>query len=67
VACGADGFFPWWFYWPPGDLPPYVTGALRALGVFTYHAKPACHGFAQGMLGWLLARENFAGREGCGT
>jgi hypothetical protein len=67
AACGADGFFAWWFYWPPGDLPPHVTGALRALGVFTYHAKPACHGFAQGMLGWLLARENFAGREGCGT
>ncbi len=67
AACGADGFFAWWFHWPPGDLPPQVTGALRALGVFTHHTKPACHGFAQGMLGWLLARENFAGREGCGT
>jgi hypothetical protein len=67
AACGADGFFGWWFHWPTGDLPPQVTGALRALGVFTYRTKPACHGFAQGMLGWLLARENFAGREGCGT
>jgi hypothetical protein len=64
---GADGFFAWWFHWPPGDLPPQVTNALRALGVSTHRAKPACHGFAQGMLGWLLARENFAGREGCRT
>jgi hypothetical protein len=67
AAHGADGFFAWWFHWPAGDLPPQVTSALRALGVFTHHAKPACHGFAQGMLGWLLARENFAGRAGCGT
>jgi hypothetical protein len=67
AARGAEGFFAWWFYWPPGDLPPHVTGALRSLGVFTHRTKPACHGFAQGMLGWLLARENFAGREGCGT
>ena len=67
TARGVDGFFAWWFHWPAGDLPPQVTSALRALGVFTHRAKPACHGFAQGMLGWLLARENFAGREGCGT
>jgi hypothetical protein len=67
AACGADGFFAWWFHWPTGDLPPQVTAALRALGVSTHRSKPACHGFAQGMLGWLLARENFAGREGCGT
>jgi hypothetical protein len=67
AARGPDGFFTWWFNWPPGDLPPHVMGALRALGVFTHHTKLACHGFAQGMLGWLLARENFAGREGCGT
>jgi hypothetical protein len=67
AARGEDGFFAWWFYWPPGDLPPPVTGALRAIGVFTHRAQPACHGFAQGMLGWMLARENFAGRQGCGT
>jgi hypothetical protein len=67
AARGEDGFFAWWFYWPPGDLPPPVTGALRALGVFTHRAKPACHGFAQGMLGWLLARENFTSHVGCGT
>jgi hypothetical protein len=64
---GADRFFAWWFYWPSGDLPPQVTGALRAIGVFTHNTKPACHGFAQGMLGWLLARENFTSRVGCGT
>jgi hypothetical protein len=67
AARDVGEFFAWWFYWPPGDLPPQVTSVLRALGVFTHPAKPACHGFSQGMLGWLLARENFAGREGCGT
>jgi hypothetical protein len=67
AARGADGIFTWWFHWPPGDLPTHVPGALRALGVFTYRTKPTCHGFAQGMLGWLLARENFNGRAGCGT
>jgi hypothetical protein len=67
AARGAEEFFAWWFHWPAGDLPPHVPGALRALGVFTHRAKPACHGFAQGMLGWLLARENLAGRDGCGT
>jgi hypothetical protein len=67
AARGADGFFAWWFHWPSGDVPPLVTGGLRRLGVFTQRAKPACHGFAQGMLGWMLARENLGGREGCGT
>jgi hypothetical protein len=67
AARGADGLFAWWFHWPAGDLPPQVPDALRALGVFTYRTKPRCHGFAQGLLGWLLAQENLAIRGGCGT
>jgi hypothetical protein len=67
AARGVDGFFAWWFHWPAGDFPPQVPGALRALGVFTHRTRPAGHGFAQGMLGWLLARENFTSRDGCGT
>jgi hypothetical protein len=67
AARGTDGLFAWWFHWLAGDLPPHLPRALRAMGFFTHRVQPACHGLAQGLLGWLLARENFAGREGCGT
>lgn len=65
----CDGFLPllaarsgreltgWWFHWFPGDLPPQLTRELRRLGVFAGRAQPAHHGAAQGLLGWLLARE----------
>ncbi len=43
-----------WQIWYPGDLPETLLPALRALGVFTAPARPACHGTAQGLLGWLL-------------
>jgi len=46
-----------WFHWYAGDLPPRLKTALRALGIFNGCAQPACHGFAQGLLGWMLARE----------
>jgi hypothetical protein len=69
VARGADEgvFFARWFHWPAGDLPPHVMQTLRALEVFTGRVRPACHGFAQGLLGWLLARESSAGQNGCRT
>ena len=66
----CDGFLPlWcahtgrnysgvWFHWYAGDLPPRLQAALRTLGVFDRRTQPACHGFAQGLLGWLLARES---------
>lgn len=47
-----------WFHWYAGDLPPRLKSALRALGVIDRRAQPACHGFAQGLLGWMLARES---------
>lgn len=46
-----------WRHWFTGDLPPFVLRALRELGVFAGPARPACHGTAQGLLGWLLERE----------
>jgi hypothetical protein len=67
AARGNNGLFAWWFHWPTGDLPPYLPQGLKALGVFTHHTQPACHGFAQGLLGWMLAQENSAVRQGCGT
>ncbi|MDO8542740.1 MAG: DUF2851 family protein [Opitutaceae bacterium] len=46
-----------WFHWFVGDLPPVLMTGLRALGVCDGRAQPACHGVAQGLLGWLLQRE----------
>ena len=46
-----------WFHWYGGDLPPMMVTALRRLGVFDGRHWPASHGLAQGLLGWLLARE----------
>ncbi len=46
-----------WFHWFTGDLPPLLARGLRQLGVFDGRARPACHGAAQGLLGWLLERE----------
>jgi len=66
----CDGFLPlWcahtgrnysgvWFHWYAGDLPPRLKTALRTLGVFDRRTQPACHGFAQGLLGWMLARDS---------
>ncbi|MBL9189841.1 MAG: DUF2851 family protein [Opitutaceae bacterium] len=46
-----------WHHWFPGDLPPAITGGLRRLAVFDGRARPACHGAAQGLVGWLIERE----------
>ena len=54
---GSGGLFPWWFHWPAGDLPPAVVKTLRRLEIFSGQNRPAGHGFAQGLIGWLLARE----------
>lgn len=47
-----------WYHWFAGDLPPMLTDGLRQLGFFDGREQPACHGAAQGMLGWMLARES---------
>jgi hypothetical protein len=46
-----------WYHWFAGDLPPLLTSGLRQLGFFDGRTQPACHGAAQGLLGWLLQRE----------
>jgi hypothetical protein len=53
-----DGFR-LWYHWFPGDLPPLYNQALRQLQVFGGRNQPACHGAAQGLLGWLIERETF--------
>ena len=69
----SDGFLPLlaartggelgglWFHWRAGDMPAPWLRALRELGVSGRRNAPACHGTAQGLLGWLIERE---GREG---
>lgn len=46
-----------WFHWFVGDMPDAVTMTLRELGVFSGAQHPACHGYAQGLLGWVIERE----------
>jgi hypothetical protein len=53
-ACDAEGL---WYNWFAGDLPPLLMSGLRQLGYFDGRDQPACHGAAQGLLGWLLERE----------
>jgi Protein of unknown function (DUF2851) len=53
--------FPLWFHWFVGDLSPRLHLVLKSLAVFDGHAQPACHGLAQGLLGWMLAREASTG------
>lgn len=47
-----------WYHWFAGDLPPMLADGLRQLGFFNGRDQPSCHGAAQGLLGWLLDREN---------
>lgn len=51
------GLLGWWYHWFAGDLPPVLLTGLRGLGVFDGRSQPACHGVAQGLLGWMLERE----------
>lgn len=57
AAHGSRDFFGIWFHWYAGDLPPLLTSGLRQLGVFDGRAQPACHGAAQGLLGWMIERD----------
>lgn len=51
-----------WFNWYPGDLPDSVRRGLARLGVAGTRDQPFCHGYGQGLLGWILAQEVIASR-----
>ncbi|HEY8993276.1 MAG TPA: DUF2851 family protein [Lacunisphaera sp.] len=53
---GRD-FQPLWFHWFMGDVPVEVRGALGTLGIAGRGAPPFCHGWAQGLLGWMAERD----------
>ncbi len=51
---GLDVF---WGHWFAGDLPDAVRRGLRKLSLSGSRDHPLCHGVAQGLLAWLIARE----------
>jgi hypothetical protein len=51
------GRFGLWFHWFAGDQPPAVVRVLHQLNVYTGRARPACQGWGQGLLGWLVAKD----------
>ncbi|MBI2813373.1 MAG: DUF2851 family protein [Opitutae bacterium] len=51
-----------WFHWFLGDVPGQVRKALPKLGVAGRGAAPLCQGWAQGLLGWVLAHDARASR-----
>lgn len=58
VAAGTgQELFAGWFHWYLGDVPAQFKKALPKLGVAGMPGRPLCHGWAQGLLGWLLDRE----------
>jgi hypothetical protein len=59
----SNGCFALWFHWFAGDGPDQVRRALPKLGVTDGRLHSLCHGYAQGLLGWLLERETRA--SGC--
>jgi Protein of unknown function (DUF2851) len=54
---GASFDFGIWFHWFPGDQPPLLTRVLHQLVVCDGRGQPRCHGFAQGLLDWFIARD----------
>jgi len=52
-----------WFHWFMGDTPLEVSRALRALGLSGKGVGPQTHGWAQGLLGWIIERD--ARASGC--
>lgn len=53
---GRD-LFPVWFHWFVGDIPQEVRQGLGTLGLAGADTGPQCHGWAQGLLGWMLDRD----------
>jgi hypothetical protein len=51
-----------WFHWFLGDVPGQMRSALQKLGVAGRGASPLCHGWGQGLLGWILEHEARASR-----
>ena len=53
----GNDLLPVWFHWYLGDVPKEVSRALRETGIAGQNAPPLCHGWGQGLLGWMLERD----------
>lgn len=49
-----------WFNWFLGDVPLAVRQAMTRLGVASGRTEPLCHGYGQGLLGWILEQKEGA-------
>jgi hypothetical protein len=49
-----------WFNWFLGDVPLAVRQAMPRLGVAGSRRLPLCHGYGQGLLGWILEQKENA-------
>lgn len=57
AAGGGEKLFAPWFHWFLGDAPAAVHAILPRLGGTRRGDLPRNHGFAQGLIAWMLARE----------
>lgn len=55
AARSRQDLYPAWFHWFVGDVPKEVRRGLVALGLAGPQIGPQCHGWAQGLLAWILA------------
>lgn len=53
---GRD-LWPFWFHWFVGDVPTEVRRGLGTLGLAGPGMGPRCHGWAQGLLAWIIERD----------
>lgn len=61
LAADSDvDLLPLWFNWFVGDVPREVRRGLTALGLAGPGAGPLCHGWAQGLLAWIIERDGRA-------
>jgi hypothetical protein len=60
AADSGKNVYPGWFQWYVGDVPIEVRRGLGALGLAGGGAGPQCHGWAQGLLGWIIERDESA-------
>lgn len=58
---GAE-LFGAWFHWFLGDVPAPVRKIMPKFGLAGSADQPFCHGWTQGLLGWILEREVRASR-----
>lgn len=57
AARGESNLFKIWFHWFVGDAPPEIRRGMVTLGLSGPRAGPQTHGWAQGLLGWLIGQK----------